>query len=312
MKTIFFGTSNISARFLQALAETEGVAAVISQPDKPKGRGQAVIPTETKTIALQKGIQLLQPIKFDEKVKEAVEAIKPEVGIVVSYGRLIPKEIFSIPFFGCFNIHFSILPCYRGAAPIQRALMNGEQKTGVSAFWLEETLDSGPVILSTETSILPEDDAFTLEEKLTVSGIELMFDVLEKLKNKNCAAKKQEGKPTFAPVLRREEAFINWNNDAQNIINLVRGTKRWPVAHTVFDTGALKDRGIKILKVGNSVSKTGSFPGTITSFVENRGFEVACKAGAVLVEEIIPQDKKRMSAWSFIQGGHLAVGDRFK
>ena len=311
MKIIFFGTPAVAARFLNELILAENVAGVVSRPDRPRGRGLELQPPATKALAVQHGITVFQPEKFTPEDVARIESLKPDVGIVVSYGKLIPRDVFSIPAFGCFNIHFSLLPAYRGAAPMQWALINGETKTGVTAFWLEETLDSGPVLVGQECAITPSDDIFTLEEKLVTLGIGVMRRALECIKQGACAGKTQSGTPSFAPSLKKETGDIDWSLSAERIINLIRGTKAWPGAYSKLATGRWAGKTIKIRNARIYETAGRHQPGEIIAVVKNEGFAVACGAGALLVDEVHPESKKPMPAWPFLQGGAITSGDKF-
>jgi len=301
----------VAARFLNELIMTEQVVGVVSRPDRPRGRGLELQAPETKTLALRHNITVFQPEKFTPEAVAQIKSLKPDVGVVVSYGRLIPREVFSLPAFGCFNIHFSLLPAYRGAAPMQWVLINGETKTGVTAFWLEETLDSGPVLVQQQCDIAPGDDIFTLEEKLVTLGIGVMQRAIDCIKRGECAGKIQSGTPSFAPSLKKETGDIDWSVSAERIINLIRGTKAWPGAYSKLATGRWAGKTIKIRNARIYEISKAHQPGEIIAVVKNEGFAVACGSGALLVDEVHPESKKPMPAWPFLQGGHLSPGDKF-
>jgi methionyl-tRNA formyltransferase len=309
VKIIYFGTPEISARFLKELVKTNEVVAVVTQPDKPARRGQQLQSPPVKTFASDLKIPVFQPERLNDEIISQLKKYEPQLGVVVSYGKLIPEKLFSSFNKGCFNIHFSLLPKYRGAAPIQWALINGENWTGVTAFWLEKTLDTGPVIVQKQIEISGEDDALSLQEKLTVLGLETMNEALARVKNGKVDAVPQEGHPTFAPALKKEDGRIDWSEPAEKIINLVRGAKIWPCAFTNY--GSPNSRVLKILKA----SENGDFEtsevqnGRIESIVRGKGFCVKCGKGFILVEEVHPENKKRLNAWAFWQGGHLKIGD---
>jgi methionyl-tRNA formyltransferase len=304
VKVVFFGTPQVAVPFLEALvAQGHDVVSVVCQPDKPAGRNMQLTAPAVKTFALSKNIPVGQPLKLDQISADNICALKADVGVVVAYGKLIPRSVFSAPVYGCFNIHFSLLPLYRGAAPFQWALINGERETGVSLFWLEETLDSGPILSQTKIAIMPQEDAPALMRRLTEFGIKDMLDTLEHIQAGNCIGKKQEGTPTFAPQLRKETGRIDWAKPAQSIFNLMRGTKPWPGVYTTF-----KGETLKILSA--AVATSSGAPGEILELEKEKGFVVGCGNGSLLVTEVHPANKKAMSAWSYAQGLHLHPGDK--
>lgn len=304
MKVVFFGTPQVAVPFLEALVEGgHQVVTVVCQPDKPSGRKMQLTPPPVKTFAEAKNIPVLQPAKLDQNSADTISSLKADVGVVVAYGKLIPRSVFSAPFYGCFNVHFSLLPLYRGAAPYQWALINGERETGVSLFWLEETLDSGPLLTQTKTAIMPQEDAPALMARLTEFGINDMIETLEQIKAGNCTGKKQEGTPTFAPQLKKETGRIDWAKPAQEIFNLLRGTKPWPGVYTTF-----KNETLKILSA--SVLDSSGVPGSFLELIKDKGFVIGCGEGSLLVTEVHPANKKAMPAWSYANGLHLQPGDK--
>lgn len=311
MKTIFFGTPSVSMPFLARLCETNTVAAVVTQPDRPASRGQKLMPPPVKILALEKSIPVYQPEKFDDSVVASLRACAADVGVVVSYGNLIPESMLTIPLYGCFNIHFSLLPLYRGAAPIQRALMNGESVTGVTSFWLEKTLDSGPILLQDEVSILPEDDAVTLKEKLILRGVDLMTRTLNRIAAGACAGSRQEGTPTFAPSLKKDDGRIDWSRPARDVINLIRGTTPWPGAFTIVRDGKLAGQRLRIIRAELAAAVSASpsvVPGTVAAILPHEGFLVHCGSGSLIVREVQRENRPAMPAWPFLQGAGFTPG----
>jgi len=316
MRILFFGTPQIAAEFLKDLLATADVVGVITQPDRPASRGQQLQAPAVKVLALEKHIPVFQPEKFTPEVIEQLKALKPDIGVVVSYGKLIPPSVFTLPKFGCFNIHFSLLPKYRGAAPVQWALINGETQTGVTSFWIEKSLDSGPILVQKAIPVAPEDDSATLMRKLICLGIEVMHETLDRVEAGNCMGTPQEGEPSYAPSLKKEEGLIHWDRPAGEILNRIRGTKPWPGAYTFIGSGKLTGKMLKIVSahvVPQCPPEQGclpeSHPGQIAGVEKSKGFVVRCGSGFLQVDEVHPQDKKQMSAWAFWQGGQLNVGD---
>lgn len=311
VRTLFFGTPEIAVPFLERLSVTHDVCGVITQPDRPASRGYQLHAPAAKQFALERGIPVLQPEKFDDSVAAAIRSFTPDVGVVVSYGRLIPPSIFTIPRLGCFNIHFSLLPFYRGAAPMQWSLINGEHETGVTSFWIEKGLDTGPILVQKRIAISDEDDAVTLREKLICLGISAMEETLAALASGPQPGRPQEGKPSFAPVLTREQGRIRWELSGAAIINLIRGTTPWPGAHTILAAGKQQGKRLRIVKA-RVLSGSRGEPGSIAERVKNMGFVVYCGDGAVLVEEVQPEGRKQMSAWAFMQGSDPGGGKVFE
>jgi len=304
VKIVFFGTPQIAVPFLKALVERgHQVCAVVCQPDKPCGRNMQITPPPVKLYAQSQNIPILQPAKLDHNSAEKIASLNADIGVVVAYGKLIPRAVFSAPKYGCFNIHFSLLPKYRGAAPVQWALINGEKETGVSLFWIEETLDSGPLLSQTKIEIMPDEDAPALLDRLSVVGVNDMLNTLERIKAGDSVGKKQVGTPTFAPQLKKEIGRIDWTKSAQSVLNLMRGTKPWPGVCTTHNNETLK-----ILHA--SVHSATGVAGTITELIPDKGFVVACGGQSLLVTNVHPANKKAMLAWAYAQGAHLQPGDK--
>lgn len=313
MKLLFFGTPKIAVPFLEGLLKEHEVVGAITQPDRPSDRGQKLRYTPVKELAIKNNIPVFQPDKFTPDVVEQLKKLNAEAGIVVSYGKLIPRDAFETPALGCFNIHFSLLPKYRGASPVQRAIVNGEKETGVSTFRLEKTLDTGPVFVQKSIPITDLDNSETIFEKLTALGIVSASETLELLKNGNTAGTPQQGEASYAPCLKKEDGRITWQQSAVEVFNLARGLKLWPGAHAEIGSGKLAGRKIKILK-SSPVIQTGAVKpaGTITEIVKQKGFIVQCGTGLLLIEEVHLENKSTMPAWAFVQGSHLGPGDILK
>ena len=227
MKIVFMGTPDFARDSLEAIYNAKHeIPAVVTVPDKPKGRGMKLIPCEVKEYAVEKNIKVYQPEKLREN-KEIVNILKdinPDVICVVAYGKIIPKEILEIPKYGCVNVHPSLLPQYRGSAPIQWAILNGDKETGVTTMYLDEGMDSGDIILQTKTPIDKDETSGELWDRLSKIGAELLVETLEKIENKTAPRIKQPKEFTLAPMLEKSQAKIDWENKtAQEIKNLVRG-----------------------------------------------------------------------------------------
>jgi methionyl-tRNA formyltransferase len=313
VKIIFFGTPSVAVPFLSRLCKDHTVVAVVTQPDRPASRGHLLTAPPVKTLALEKGIAVFQPEKFDDAVISSLQHCGADVGVVVSYGKLIPENVFTLPVYGCFNIHFSLLPHYRGAAPIQHALINGETVTGVSSFWIEKTLDSGPVLEQQSMTIAPDDDAQSLKEKLIVLGVEVMSSTLKRIADGDCVGVRQSGIPSFAPSLKKDHGRIDWSKSAQEILNLIRGTKPWPGAFTIIQEGKMAGKRLKIIKAAvvnqNTSSRVNTVnPGCVIALEPHEGFTVQCGTNIMLVSEVQLENRPAMHAWSFLQGAPLEPG----
>lgn len=307
LTTVFFGTPGVAVPFLERLAKKSRVIGVVSSPDRPAGRGYAVVPTEVKRAAVALGLPVQQPEKLAGFSLEKVFGGKPDVGIVVAYGHLIPPSVFSEPKYGLVNAHFSLVPKYRGAAPMQRALIRGEKETGVSLFQIEKGLDTGPVFLQGRYVIAPEDNAATLRQNLVSLGLELLDEFLRRLEEGPWAPTPQVGEATAAPSLTKEDGRIVWGKKtAEEIVHLIRGTYEWPGAY-----GVLKGQRVKIRNAERSLDGPG-VPGEITAVEKGQGFLVKCQSDTLRVLRVQPEGKKEMDAPSFWNGARLAVGDRFE
>lgn len=300
MKVLFMGTPDFAVSCLERLIlDGHEVSAVVSQADKPKGRGHKTVPTPVKECALKNGIEVYQPETLkDFAFKEELEKIAPEVIVVVAYGRILPEYILNYPKYGCINIHGSLLPKYRGAAPIQRAIINGEKKTGVTAMFMEKGLDTGDMILKKETEIKEGENAEELFCRLSLLGAEALSETLKLLKDGDVKAEKQnDAESTYAEMLTKETGSIDWNKTQNEIINLIRGAYAWPVAYTKY-----KGENLKIYVAEGGGGQCGKRCGEIISADKN-GLLVACGGGgAVLVKEAQFFGSKRMNIGSYLNG----------
>lgn len=293
--------------FLERLAKKSRVMGVVSSPDRPAGRGYGVLPTDVKQAAVRLGLPLQQPEKLTGFSLEKAFGQKPHVGLVVAYGHLIPPSVFNEPTHGLVNAHFSLVPKYRGAGPMQWALIRGEKETGVSLFQIEKGLDTGPVFLQRRYAIPPEENAATLRENLVSLGLELLDEFLRKLEEGPWVPAPQMGEATSAPLLTKEDGRIVWGEkSAEEIVNLIRGTYEWPGAY-----GVIKGQRVKIRVAERSLDGSGA-PGEITAVEKGQGFLVKCRSDSLRVLRVQPEGKKEMDAPSFWNGARLAVGDRFE
>lgn len=306
MKTIFFGTPETAVPFLRLLAAKTEVLAVVSQPDKPAGRGLAVSPTPVKAAALELGLKVLQPAKPSESAAE-LKALGADFGVVVAYGRILRTDALGSTRLGLLNAHFSLLPKYRGAAPVQWSLVRGEARTGVSLFWLDEGMDTGPIQAVTETDILPGDDAPALLARLTGLGVELLDSVLADLASGKVVRRPQEGEPSAAPLIEREDARIGLDLTADQIHNKVRGFRSWPRAWLELASGKLLVLKTALPEPGDAPAQ--GVPGRLLSVGRTKGILVECSSRSRLwFLEVQPEGKKPLNAAEFANGLRLAAG----
>ena len=305
MNIIFMGTPEFAIPSLAVLlASNNTILGVITQPDRPKGRGKKLQPPPIKTLALQHGLPLLQP----EKVKEEnfiqwLKGKKPDSIVVVAFGKILPPKILRIPLYGCINLHASLLPQYRGGAPINWTLINGEDTTGVTTILMNEWMDSGDILLQRETKIEQKDDALTLSQRLSILGAKLLLETITQLKKGTLTPMPQNhSKASYAPVLKKENGHIEWGRDAQAIHNQIRGTLPWPGAFT-----NLKNKLLKIFKSEVIENETLEPPGVISQ-VSPEGIKVATGKGYLLLTEIQLQDRRKMRIAEFIRGNPIPIG----
>jgi methionyl-tRNA formyltransferase len=306
MKIIFFGTPEPAAETLKRIiADGHEICLVVTQPDRPKGRGQKVVFSTVKELALKHNLLIEQPerVKNNAVFKALIEALHADLAIVVAYGRILPADLLMIPKHGFINVHASILPKYRGAAPIQWAILNGEKETGITIMKVIEKLDAGDIIAQEKVAISDDDDAVSLAKKLFVVGAELLSRTLTQLeKGAIKSAPQNETGVTFAPSLTKESGEIDWRKSAVEINNRIRALKPWPVAHTFF-----QGKQLKILKA-KIVGGKSELPGKIVAVEKQNGFVVATGAGTLLIAEVQPADGRPMSAYNFVLGHDVAVG----
>lgn len=301
MKIIFFGTPVFSLPSLKAILNSkEEVLAVVTQPDKKKGRGRIITPSPVKEFALSSGIKIFQPENIRiSSFYEELEKMKPDAIVVVAYGKILPPSIIHLPPYGCINLHASLLPKYRGAAPIQWAIMNGEKKTGITTMLMDEGLDTGDILLQKEVDIYIDDNAETLGKRLSEIGAELLIETLQGLRGETIKPRPQIGIPTYAPPLKKQDGFINWNRTANDIYNFVRGVYPWPGAFCYLNNKRLKINRVKVVE-GSGI------PGRI----ENASDEliVGTLDGLISIIELQLEGKKPMSSREFLKGYKLKTG----
>ena len=303
MKIIFMGTPDFAVPCLEKLINSEHeIVAVFTQSDKKKGRGYTLTAPPVKELSLQHGIKVFQPETLKtQEISNLITSLKPDVIVVVAYGKILPMDILKIPLLGCINVHGSLLPKYRGAAPIQRSIINGEKITGVTTMFMDEGLDTGDMILKSETKIGKNETSGELFDRLSIMGAGLLIKTLNEIELGNICRKKQNDEmATYAPMLNKDLAKINWNDSAEKIHNLVRGLNPWPVAVTILDNKNLKIYKTKIAKF------MGGNPGEIKSV---NPFIVACgNNSAIEILELQLEAKKRLNSSDFSRGYKLKLG----
>ena len=283
------------------------VVAVWTQPDKPSGRGNKIAFSPVKEFALAHNLDVIQPARIkNDEAKQLFASHDADVAVVVAYGRILPDEFLRAPRRGCINVHFSLLPLYRGAAPTNWAIVNGETETGVTTMFIEPTLDTGPILLQRKTEIGETETAPELMERLSEIGAELLSETLARL-DELTPRPQHDRDATFAPVLKKEDGLVDWSLDAAAIERCVRGFQPWPNAYTSFNS-----KGVTIWRAQPvSSPKPDASPGEV---IAARGDELMVSCGeqtALRLLEVQPEAKKRMPVRDFINGLHVKVGDRF-
>lgn len=309
MKMIYMGTPDFAVGPLEALiAAGHQVTAVVTQPDKPRGRGKSVQMTPVKEAAISHNIPVYQPRSVKEtEFVETLRGMEADVIIVAAFGQLLPKEILQMPRFGCLNIHASLLPCYRGAAPIQWAVIDGKEKTGVTIMRMDEGLDTGDMLLVKEVSLSPDETGGSLFDKLSETGSALIVEALKTLEDPGLTPVPQTGESCYAPVLTKAMGKIDWNRSAVEIERLIRGLNPWPSAYS-----RLNGKMLKIWAARPVEEVVPEFlPGQIVR-VSRREFGVKTGDGILYITELQPEGKKRMEADAFLRGYPLEAGMRFE
>lgn len=308
MRTIFFGSPEFAVPCLDALHAISEVAAVISQPDKPAGRGLAMRPPAVKARALALGLDVWQPTKVrTADFATRLRALEADVAVVVAYGRILPSAVLEAPRLGCVNVHASLLPRWRGAAPIQWSIVHGDAVTGVTLMQMDEGMDTGPILATESTPIERDDDAASLSARLSAMGAELLRRELPRyVAGKLKPQAQDDAKATIAPLLEKENGRINWDRSATAVHNQIRGMNPWPGAYTI-----LGGRRIKVHRaIPSTLDPEGAQPGEVTA-LDHEGILVACADGTLEIQELQESGRKRVDARAFISGRGVAVGDQF-
>ena len=300
MRVVFMGTPNFAVGTLEALLEAgHEVAAVVTQPDKPKGRGKTLMPTPVKEAALARMIPVLQPKKVREpEFVETLRKIGPDVIVVAAFGQIISKEILEMPRYGCINVHASLLPAYRGAAPIQWAVINGDKESGVTIMRMNEGLDTGDMIDKVVVPLDENETGGSLFDKLSAAGAKLCAEVLEKLENGTAVFEKQPELSTtdYAAMIDKKMGKINWERPAKEIEQLIRGLNPWPSAYTF-----MKGKSLKLWTASVVYEEREAVPGEIVE-IGKEGILVKTGEVLLLIRELQLEGKKRMDTAAFLRG----------
>ena len=308
MNIIFMGTPEFSLPTLHKLYESDhDVLSVVTQPDRPKGRGRESTPSPVKQFALDKKIPLLQPIKCTKlEIVKTLGALNADVFIIVAFGQILDKNLLTLPHHFCINLHSSLLPKYRGAAPINWAIINGETETGVTTMKMNAGLDTGDILLSRKVPIRNNDDAQSLHDILAHQGSSLVLETLCQLDSGSLDATAQNSDlSSYAPKLTKDDGLIKWNQPAVKIHNLVRGLTPWPGAFSF-----LGSKRFKICKTETKICDLPNQPGVILR-ISGHGIEVGTQKDRIVITELQPEGKKRMHVKSFLAGHKLIIGNKF-
>lgn len=309
MKIVYMGTPDFAVLPLRAMKEAGfEVAAVVTQPDKPKGRGKTMMPTPVKEEAVALGLPVYQPVKVKEpEFLEILKEIAPDIIVVAAFGQIIPKTILNLPRFGCINIHASLLPKYRGAAPIQQAVIDGEKESGVTIQKMGEGLDTGDMISKAVVVLSPEETGGSLFDKLSKAGADLLVKTLPSIFDGTAVYEKQpEESPTpYASMITKQMGLLDFMKSAEVLERLVRGLNPWPSAYTF-----LNGKTLKVWKSRVGEEKGSALPGTVVKTDKN-GIHVACCDKTLILEEIQIEGKKRMDADAFLRGYPVETGTKF-
>ena len=309
MRIVFLGTPDIACGFLGRMAAAgHDIAGVISQPDRRVGRGLKMCCAPVNALAGELKLEAFKPSSRAE-LHEAIVELKPDLGVVVAYGRLIPEETLALARHGFLNVHFSLLPKYRGAAPVQWTLINGEKTTGVTIFWLDKGMDTGPVFLRRELPVLPEDDARSLFARLTEAGGELLDEALRRAAVGDVVREPQRGEPSLAPKLTASDAVLDFSRPAAEVLGRVRGLACGPKPRFVLQLPG-RELAVQVASAGLAGAPGAGAAGTVLSVEAGKGFVVKCGDGGLLLRAVKPEGKTVMPAADFLNGLRIRPGDK--
>lgn len=308
MKILFMGTPDFALFSLRALVEAgEKVAAVVTQPDKPKGRGMTLTPPPVKVYAAAHGIPVYQPTTLKGGAfTDTLREINPDLIAVVAYGKILPRDILEYPQYGCINIHGSLLPKYRGAAPMQRAIMDGETVTGVTSMYMAEGLDTGDMLLTEEIALAPNDDFACVHDKLGAAGSRVLLRTVEAARRGALRPIPQnDADATYAAKIEKTECLLDFSCNAAYLHNKIRGLSPFPLAYTTLPSGKL----LKILRAHPADATVCAPAGTVIAADKN-GITIACGVGTLVIEVATPEGKKPQHAADLVNGRQITVGDK--
>ena len=312
MKIVFMGTPDFAEKSLEAVYNAgHEILAVVTNPDRPKGRGMKMVASPVKEFAVSKNLKIYQPEKVRKNVEfiEEIKKLEPDVICVVAYGKILPKEILEIPKLGCINVHGSLLPKYRGAAPIQWAVINGEKVTGVTTMYMDVGMDTGDMILKEKTEIAPDETTGELWDRLAKIGADLLVKTLEQIENKTAPRIPQGEDFSMAPMLDKEMSKIDWESKtAQEIKNLVRGLNPIMGTYSYLNGKKIKIWKVDVVKANSEDTKNG----TVLKSDSKDGLYIKAKDGVIKVLEIQGENAKRMNIQDFLRGNQIEVGSIFE
>ena len=327
LNIVFMGTPDFAKESLKAIYEAgHNILAVVTNPDKPKGRGMKLIPSPVKEYALEKNLKIYQPLKVRNNIEflDEIKNLKPDVICVVAYGKILPKELLDIPRLGCINVHGSLLPQYRGAAPIQWAVLNGDKETGITTMYMDVGMDTGDMILKEKVEIGENETTGELWDRLSKIGANLLVKTLKQIEEGTAPREKQGENFTLAPMLSKEMAKINWDEmDAIKIKNLVRGLNPIMGAYSNLDGKKVKFWKVNVVSVNDLVKKfpeleeytyriKGLAPGTVLFSDEKNGLYINANGGIIEVLEIQGENAKKMSINDYLRGNKIQAGSIFE
>lgn len=295
-KVVFMGTPDFSVPILKGLIENYNVIGVVTQPDKEVGRHHEVEFSPIKKVALENNIKVVQPVKIRTDF-DCVLEMNPDIIVTCAYGQIIPKEILDYPKFGCINVHASLLPKYRGGAPIHRAILNGEKETGITIMYMAEGMDDGDIISQEKVIIRDDETVGELHDELSNLGVKLLLDTLPSIfEGTNERIKQDESKMCLAKIIKKEDEIIDFDDSAINVYNKIRGLNPFPGSYAILD-----NKRVKIYKARIEKSNNNSIPGTIIDVLKD-GIVVKTKDDSIVIEELKQEGKKKMSAKEFLNG----------
>ena len=317
MKAVFMGTPDFAEESLKAIYEAgHEIIGVVTNPDKPKGRGMKMIPSPVKEFAIEKNLKIFQPekVKNNEEFINELKALQPDVICVVAYGKILPKEILDIPPYGCINVHASLLPQYRGAAPVQWAVLNGDKTTGVTTMYMDVGMDTGDMILKEEVQIGEDETTGELWDRLKTIGGKLLVETLKQIEKGTAPREKQGEDFTVAPMLSKDMAKIDWNKSAKEIKNLVRGLNPIMGAYTFLNDKKIKFWKVKVAGEDEIYAENLGFltNGTVIVSDPKDGIFIKCKKGILKVLEIQGENAKKMSIQDYLRGNPIQEFDVFE